>query len=651
MTTKTSVRSSSSDSPSTEQERLATLLQITDALSSTLNTRSALQEVLETLARRHTITQSLIVRLDEDGRQLHVEAAQGLSRPSHHIHYTLGEGVIGKVVETGKAVIVPRVSREPSLVLRANHREDAPAEDSSFICVPIGFDRRVVGALGVNLKFKTDRNYERSKAFYGVVASADWAGAQGAAAGRGAAQAAGQRERASQAGTARALRLCRHRRQQRPDAAGLRAGGAGRAHQHDGAAPRRIGTGKELIAHAIHYNSPRAKKPFVKVSCGALPDTLIESELFGYEKGAFTGADARKKGRFELAEGGTLFLDEIGDVQLVDPGQAAACSAGAGVRAARRQRNPEVGRAADRRHEQGSRAGDREGHVPRGSVLPAQRVPDLHPAAARAEAGRPAAGRSFPAALLGRARHATSAAWPRRPCDMLTAYHWPGNARELQNVIERAVLVCDGHVIHAHHLSPTLQTAEASGTVMSIALDDAVAAYEKDLLQDALKSARGNRAKAARLLRTTDRIVQLQGAQARDRLEALQVKGAGDCVRRGRPLQPSAAWSGRAGSPRRAAAHPRPAGAEHDHSRREVKHLGQLARDEQHRVAGRGELVDEHVDLRFGADVHTARRFVEDQDAALGREPFREDQFLLRPARQPGGKCVSAEARTCSRSK
>ena len=76
------------------------------------------------------------------------------------------------------------------------------------------------------------------------------------------------------------------------------------------------GTGKELIAHALHYNSPRSKKPFVKVSCAALPDSLIESELFGYEKGAFTGAHARKKGRFELAEGGTLFLDEIGDINL-----------------------------------------------------------------------------------------------------------------------------------------------------------------------------------------------------------------------------------------------------------------------------------------------------------------------------------------------
>ena len=105
------------------------------------------------------------------------------------------------------------------------------------------------------------------------------------------------------------------------------------------------GTGKELIAHAIHYNSLRAKKPFVKVSCAALPDTLIESELFGYEKGAFTGANARKKGRFELAEGGTLFLDEIGDINLEHAGQAAARAAGARVRAARRHRDGQGQRA------------------------------------------------------------------------------------------------------------------------------------------------------------------------------------------------------------------------------------------------------------------------------------------------------------------
>jgi Nif-specific regulatory protein len=94
--------------------------------------------------------------------------------------------------------------------------------------------------------------------------------------------------------------------------------------------------------------------------------------------------------------------------------------------------------------------------------------------------------------------------------DMLTSYHWPGNVRELENCLERAVLVCDGHVIHAHHLPPTLQTAEASGTVTRLSLKDALAAYEKDLIQDALKTTRGHRAEAARLLNTTERILNYQ---------------------------------------------------------------------------------------------------------------------------------------------
>jgi Nif-specific regulatory protein len=91
--------------------------------------------------------------------------------------------------------------------------------------------------------------------------------------------------------------------------------------------------------------------------------------------------------------------------------------------------------------------------------------------------------------------------------DMLGSYHWPGNVRELENTIERAVLVCDGNAIHGHHLPPTLQTAEASGTAMRMSLTEAVEAYEKDLIQDALKSSRGNCAKAARLLGTTERIL------------------------------------------------------------------------------------------------------------------------------------------------
>ena len=90
---------------------------------------------------------------------------------------------------------------------------------------------------------------------------------------------------------------------------------------------------------------------------------------------------------------------------------------------------------------------------------------------------------------------------------MLMSYHWPGNVRELENALERAVLVCDGRVIHAHDLPPSLQTAEASGTVMSLSLSDAVDAYEKDLIEDAVKATRGNRVKAASLLRSTERII------------------------------------------------------------------------------------------------------------------------------------------------
>jgi Nif-specific regulatory protein len=506
MTTKTAVRTATTtDTPSNEHERLATLLQISGALSSTLNAKAGIQEVLETLARRHSVAQSLVVLTDEEGRQLHVEAAHGLSRPSHHIHYTLGDGVIGKVVESGKAVVVPRASKEPTLALPAPPRNDHQ-DESSFICVPIGFDRRVVGALGVSLKFKADRNFDRSKAFFSVAASM-----------------IGQALKVQRLVAAQHRRLVNenaHLRQElkeRYDFAGIvgNSGPMQRVYEQVAQVARtsttvllrgESGTGKELIAHAIHYNSARAKKPFVKVSCGALPDTLIESELFGYEKGAFTGAEARKKGRFELAEGGTLFLDEIGDVQLSTQvkllrvlqereferlGGHETLKADVRLIAAT---NKDLERAI----EQGK---FREDLFYRLNVFPIfipplrERKPDVLLLADHflqrfsAEHGRDIRRLSTPA------------------IDMLTSYHWPGNARELQNVIERAVLVCDGHVIHAHHLSPTLQTAEASGTVMSIALDDAVAAYEKDLLQDALKSARGNRAKAARLLRTTERIV------------------------------------------------------------------------------------------------------------------------------------------------
>ena len=266
------------------------------------------------------------------------------------------------------------------------------------------------------------------------------------------------------------------------------------------------GTGKELIAHAIHYNSPRAKKPFIKVSCAALPQDLIESELFGYEKGAFTGAQAPKKGRFELADGGTLFLDEIGELNLATQVKLLRVLQEREFERLGGTETIRVEPAAGRRHQQGSGEGDRRRRVPRGPLLPAQRLRDLR--RRRCASARPTSCCSR--IIFSRSSRAstarTSGGISTPAIDMLMAYHWPGNVRELANVIERAVVVCDANVVHAHHLPPTLQTAEASDTGLKLTLRDMLEAVEKDALQDALKSARGNRAKAARLLATTERI-------------------------------------------------------------------------------------------------------------------------------------------------
>jgi Nif-specific regulatory protein len=266
------------------------------------------------------------------------------------------------------------------------------------------------------------------------------------------------------------------------------------------------GTGKELIAHAIHYNSLRAKKPFIKVSCAALPETLIESELFGYEKGAFTGAQVRKKGRFEMAEGGTLFLDEIGDLNLSTQvkllrvlqereferlgGTETIKSNVRLIAATNKDLEKAIGEVAFR-----------EDLYYRLNVF-AIFVPPLRE---RKPDVLLLADHFLEKYSLEHAKNIKRISTPA--IDMLMSYHWPGNVRELENTIERAVLVCDGNVVHGHHLPPTLQTAEASGTVMSTSLAEAVEAYEKDLIQDALKTTRGNCAKAARMLGTTERII------------------------------------------------------------------------------------------------------------------------------------------------
>jgi Nif-specific regulatory protein len=305
----------STDTRLREAQRLSTLLDVSQALSG-LDLKASLHRVLEILAAQYSAVRGLVSLVDADG-DLRVVAADGAGDSSRAVRYRIGEGITGRAVQSGKPIVVPRVSREPAFLHRAARRPELARQELSFICVPIVLSRRAVGALAIDVKFDPERTFNRSVKFLGIVASMI-------------AQAV-KIHRLIEEDKRRLADENAHLRQElreRYEMSNMVGGGSGPMRQiyeqvaQVAASNTTVlirgesGTGKELIAHAIHYNSLRAKKPFVKVSCAALPDSLIESELFGYEKGAFTGAESRKKGRFELAEGGTLFLDEIGDVNL-----------------------------------------------------------------------------------------------------------------------------------------------------------------------------------------------------------------------------------------------------------------------------------------------------------------------------------------------
>ncbi len=484
---------------------LSPLLDVSQTLGSTLNLRASLAHVLEVLEKSHGMASGSIVLRDEDAGDLAVEAASGkAAEMAARPRYRLGEGITGRVVQSGRPVVVPRVSREPLFLNKTKVFKSGG--ELSFVCVPIKADARTVGALGVALPFEAERSFDEEQKFFGIVGSM-----------------IGQAVRVHKLIESERRRLLdentklRQELRQRYDIRNIV--GTSRPMQQVYEQVDQVaggtttvllrgesGTGKELVAHAIHYSSPRAKKPFVKVSCGALPESLIESELFGYEPGAFTDARTQKKGRFELAHGGTLFLDEVGELSLATQVKL--------LRVIQEREFERLGGTSPIKVNVRLIAAtnkDLEAAVKEGSFredlyyrlnvysiyLPPlrERKPDIPLLADHfIEKHAAASGKDV-------RRIATSA------IDMFMSYHWPGNVRELENCIERAVLVCEAGVIHAHHLPPTLQTAEVSGTLPRRSLTEAVAAYEKDLIQDALKSARGNKAKAARLLDTTERIL------------------------------------------------------------------------------------------------------------------------------------------------
>jgi len=486
-----------------EIRKLATLLSASQALLAAADFKSGLQSVLETLSGSFGALSSRIVLLNQQTGEVDVEASSGRLDRVTPVRHGSQEGVGRNEIRNGKPVIMPVVRREPRFPTHVSARSSR--EKVTYIAVPIPYERQTIGQLEVDLEYTPNRDYERTVTFLAVV-------------GAMIAQAM-KVHRLIEADRQRLVEENTHLRLELNERYGFSNIIGASRQMHDVYAQvaqvaktnttvllrGESGTGKELIAHAIHHNSARAKKPFIKVSCAALPHDLIESELFGYEKGAFTGAHAPKKGRFELAEGGTLFLDEIGElnlatqVKLLRVLQAREFERLGGTQTIRADirliaatnKDLEVAIVGK---------GFREDLFYRLNVF-AIFIPPLR--------DRKTDVLQLANFFLDKfsSQHGKKVKRIATPAiDMLMAYHWPGNVRELENAIERAVVVCNEQVLHAHHLPPTLQTAEETGTTIEQSFEQATEAFEKDILQDALKSARGNRAKAARLLKTTGRV-------------------------------------------------------------------------------------------------------------------------------------------------
>jgi Nif-specific regulatory protein len=488
-------------------KELTVLYEISQLIGSTPNCQEVLPDILATFHSRLGMNRGTITLLNPETGELEIRAAHGMTEEEvKRGRYLVGEGITGKVVETGEPVVVPQIEKEPLFLNRTQSRNDLKKSDISFICVPVKTGSTIYGTLSVDRLFSEDTAFEEDVRLLSIVASTIAQGLK--------IQQMVQDEKKQLLNENITLREKLKERYSLYNIVGTSNKMNEVFRMIERVANTDVtvlirgesGTGKELVANAIHFNSARASKPFLKLNCAALPDTLTETELFGHEKGAFTGATEQRMGRFERADGGTLFLDEIGTLNLVAQAKL--------LRVLQEREFERIGGnrtlqvdvrivAATSKDLERSieEATFREDLYYRLNVFPIF-IPPLRE-------------RKTDILLLAdhfiekfNQKHKKDVRRISTPAiDMLMQYHWPGNVRELENSVERAVLLCTDRVIHSHHLPPTLQTGEQSGTIPSLSFEGAIRNYEKELIIDALKNSGGNMAEAARLLRTSERVV------------------------------------------------------------------------------------------------------------------------------------------------
>jgi Nif-specific regulatory protein len=486
-------------------EEVTLLYEISQALNE-LDLKKSLYKVLDILSSSMNMVRGTVSILDPLSNEISIEVAHSLSLSTiERVKYKLGEGITGRVIQTGKAVAIPKISEEPLFLDRTAARKKLKEfEELSFFCVPIKKGSQVIGALSVDRRFDESYPLKDGQKLLSVVAAMiaqHVINLETIRRDKELLRAENKRLRDELENKYRITNIVGNSNKMREvfqmisqvcksNATVLVRGESG--------------TGKELVASSVHYNSLRSKGPFIKVNCAAIPANLIESELFGHEKGAFTGAIKQKLGKFELGHKGTLFLDEIGSIGLDVQANLLRVLQEKEFERVGGQRTIKVdvriiaatNKNLERAVEEGSFRGDLYYRL---NVFPIYMPPlrerktdilllsDYFLEKYSKENGKDIKRFSTPA------------------IDMLMAYHWPGNVRELENCIERSVLLCDSGVIHSYHLPPTLQTGSESGTLPELSLEDAVANLEKEMIIDALKNTRGNITSAAQVLKTTVR--------------------------------------------------------------------------------------------------------------------------------------------------
>lgn len=489
---------------------LMLLFEISQILDRSLDLRDELAPVLRAMAKHTGMLRGTITLVNRETGELYIEAGHGLSGDQvARGRYKPGEGVVGQVVESGRPMLVPRVSQEPLFLNRTKARKNLNREETSYICVPIKMETTVIGALSADRLFSDDVSLDEDLRLLTIIASMI-------------AQAVSLRQSQEEERNRLLAENSRLQTELREKFRPANMIGRSNAMQNvfdliaqvansDATVMIRgeSGVGKELVAHSIHYNSPRAGKSFVKVNLASLPESIIESELFGHERGAFTGATQQRIGRFESANGGTIFLDEIGELsqqmqvkilrvlqerEFERVGGNETIQVDVRLIAATNRDLEEAMNTNEFRQDLYYRLNVFPIHVP---SLRERRTDILELANFFVEKYSKANGKYV-------RRISTPA------IDMLTSYHWPGNVRELENCIERAILLTTDDVVHGHHLPPTLQTAEASNTKMSGTLEDTLDRVEREILIEALKNSRGNKAMAARELGITERLMGLR---------------------------------------------------------------------------------------------------------------------------------------------